>query len=275
MNAFKKQCIELRKKDHTLSEIVKITGRPKTSIYFHIRNTPLSRARMDQIKTAHARIAIGLAAERRGKSARLYKKFSVWNAPMVCLVSHLLFDGEIKRSGCIYNNRNIPLLDRVEQCMKTIYEREPKRYLNALTGVSRISYFNVSLAEYLKEKSRLLLKEVPGFNKDLQREFIRSFFDDEGCMDFRPRRNVRQIRGYQKESSMLFLIQKLLPNFGIQSHVIRNEVVISGKDNLIKFQDGINFSHGVRINGSRSNSIWKESLEKRELLARAIASYKK
>ncbi|RJQ33427.1 hypothetical protein C4568_04580 [Candidatus Parcubacteria bacterium] len=275
MNAFKEQCIELRKKDFTLNEIVKITGRSKTSIHFHIRDLPLSRAKQLKIKAAKRRFAIKLAADRRGKSARLHKKFSDWGTESVCLVSHLLFDGELKRSGCVYNNRNISLLNRVEQCMKVIYDREPKRYLNKLTGVSRISYHNVSLAEYLKERSEHLLREIPGLDKDLQREFIRSFFDDEGCMDFRPQRNLRQIRGYQKKPTILFLVQKLLLNFELPSRISGNEIIISGKENLIKFKKEINFSPGIRINGNRSNSIWKQSLEKRVLLARAIASYQK
>ena len=33
MNAFKEKCIELRKQDYTLSEIVEVTGRPKTSVH--------------------------------------------------------------------------------------------------------------------------------------------------------------------------------------------------------------------------------------------------
>jgi hypothetical protein len=273
MNSFKQRCIELRKQDHTLDEIAKITGRPKTSVHFHIRKIRLSSGKRSIIRVARVESAKRLAAVRRGKSARSYKKFTEWNADSVCLVAHLLFDGELKRAGCIYNNRNIPLLNRVEWCMKIVYDREPKRYLNTLTGVSRISYFNVSLAEYLKEKSENLLKDISTLGKDLQREFIRSFFDDEGCMDFRPQRNVRQIRGYQKNISTLHLIHDLLRNFDIQSHVVRNEVVISGKENLIKFKTDINFSPGVRINGNRSNSIWRKSHEKRDLLSRAIGSY--
>jgi len=83
------------------------------------------------------------------------------------------------------------------------------------------------------------------------------------------------IRGYQKDLHILILVQRLLAQRGIAAQVKQpNEVVISGKENLRKFQKEINFSPGVRINGRRSNSIWKQSLEKRELLARAIVSFK-
>ncbi len=273
MNSFKQQCIELRKKDYTLPEIVRITGRPKTSVHFHIQDLPLSAEKIKRIRAAHVRSAIRLAAARRGKSAQLYKKFSGWNIEIVCLIAHLLFDGELRRAGCIYNNRNISLLDRVEACMKTIYERAPTRYINRSTGVSRISYYNVSLAEYLMEKSKCLLRKISALDTELQREFIRSFFDDEGCMDFRIDRGTRRVRGYQKNPDILRTVQDLLTKFEIESKITGNEIVIRRKENLVKFQKQINFSHGVRINGNRSNSIWKKSYEKRYLLALAINSY--
>ncbi|MDO8518336.1 MAG: hypothetical protein Q7S26_03545, partial [bacterium] len=72
----------------------------------------------------------------------------------------------------------------------------------------------------------------------------------------------------------LELIKELLFDFTISSKIKKpNEVVISGKENLKKFQKEINFSRGVRINGGRSNSRWKESLEKRHILQQALGSY--
>lgn len=275
MNSFKQQCIELRRRDFTLPEIVRITGRPKTSVHFHIQDLPLSNLKRKKVQAARAFQARLLAEKRRGISARLFKRFTSWDNELVCLVSHLVFDGEIKHGGCVYNNRNIALLDRVEHCMKTIYSLEPKRYINTFTGVSRISYYNVSLGAYIKEKSIELLDEIKTFPVELKREFLQAFFDDEGCIDYRPDRNHRRIRGYQKNVEILKIVQKILADFRINSRIqLPNEVVIVDKNNLLKFEKEIGFSQGVRINGKRSNSIWKQSLEKREILRRAIASYK-
>ena len=275
MNDFKRQCQELRRAGHTLTEITKITGRPKTSIYSHIHNIPLSSERKQSIYAASGARAKLVAALRRGKSDRLFSKFINWNNSTVNAVSHLIFDGSISRTSCIYNNRNRSLLVMVENSMKEVYAYEPKRYFNEKTGVSRIGYFNVALSSYLKLKSEELLKGICTLSSDLKREFIRSFFDDEGCIDFRPKQNRRQIRGYQKDNSILFLIQKLLKDFNIESRVIKpNEVVITGKENLEKFQREINFSHGVKLNENRSNSIWKKPLEKRYLLDQAIKSFR-
>ena len=73
----------------------------------------------------------------------------------------------------------------------------------------------------------------------------------------------------------MLLVQKLLKDFQIPSAIHKpNEVVIMSKVNLEKFRKEINFSPGVFINGNRSNSIWKKSLEKRYLLDQAIKSFK-
>ena len=275
MNAFKRQCIELRKRDYTLLEIVKITGRPKTSVHFHIRGLPLSAEKRRKIGEANAARARAIAFRRRRLSAKKISRFHIWNGAAVSLVAHLLFDGEIKYGACVYSNRNIALIGRVENFMKTIYPVEPKRYTNGLTGVFRISYYNVSLVEYIKEKSVQLLQNIHSMSRECKREFLRSFFDDEGCIDYKLEINQRRIRGYQKKVEILSIVEGLLHDFDIESHIqLPNEIVMVGKGNLLKFQREINFSPGVRINGKRSNSIWKRPLEKRLLLRKAIASYK-
>lgn len=69
----------------------------------------------------------------------------------------------------------------------------------------------------------------------------------------------------------------MLLDFGIESKIDEkyNEIVISRKENLIKFRDKINVSKGIYINPERKNSIWKRKLEKREILEMVINSYQK
>ncbi len=274
MNTFKAQCILLRKRDFTLAEIMKKTGRSKTSVYFHIKNIALSKKKQKEIKQKSGERGRNVAQLRKGKAMRPFHLFTEWTPELVSLTSHLLFDGEMHKS-CVYNNRNRCLLERVKNHMRLLYMYEPKRYTNPVTGVHRISYHNVALALFLKEKALTLIAEIHSLGVEHQREFLRAFFDDEGCMDYREKRNLRQIRGYQNDRSILLVVQTTLENFGILAHLQgRNEVVISGKENLRLFQKEINFSKGVRINGMRPNSIWKHSFEKRVLLNRAIRSYK-
>jgi intein-encoded DNA endonuclease-like protein len=274
MESFKQRCISLRKRDYTLTEIAKLTKRSKSSVYFHVRGIELTARKKKLIQAETRKRAIRIAQERKGKSVRTFAFFDMWSKNTVHLVAHLMFDGEILRGGCIYNNRNMPLLNSVEHAMRELYEFEPKRYTNKTTGVHRIGYYNVALSAYMHRKTKELASTIGTLPLPLQRIFLKAFFDDEGCMDYRPARGLRRVRGYQKNRKILVIVHKLLKNFGIESSLQGvNEVVITGKQNLLTFQKHINFSPGVSINGQRSNSLWKESLEKRELLKRAIESF--
>ncbi|MCR4276088.1 MAG: hypothetical protein NUV90_01760 [Candidatus Parcubacteria bacterium] len=276
MNSWKEKCIALRKQGHTLPEIIQMTGKPKSSVYGYIREIQLSPARLQGIRKASGERIRKFALARKGKSVRSFKQFEEWNMEKVSLVAHLLFDGGVyPDSGCTYNNRSRALIKHVEKCMHAVYDFEPTRYTNPLTGVSRISYHNVALAIYMKDKVRKLLQNIYSFSPNLKGEFVRAFFDDEGCIDYRPEKNRRSIRGYQKDIEILRLIQTLLKDLGVESRIVLpNEVIIVGKENLLRFKKEVNFSSGVYMNGNRSNSRWKKHTEKRELLKRAIQSFK-
>jgi len=265
----------LRRLDYTLPEISKITGRPKSSIYAYIKEIPLSLTKQKSIKINSGIRISTLSTLRKGKSKKEFKKFTKWDPILVNLISHLVFDGEIKYSRCVYNNRSQALLDMVENEMRKVYKFEPSKYTNPLTKVSRISYFNVALAKYIKNKSTELLEGINYWPKSFKKAFLIAFFDDEGCVDFRIHRRLRRVRGYQKNTKILDLVKLLLNDFNITSAIHKpNEVVIMGKENLEKFRQEINFSPGIYINGNRSNSIWKKSLEKRYILDLAIKSFK-
>lgn len=260
----------------TIGEIMRLTGRPKSSIYTHIRNVPLTPEQKKKIVEKHTARIVAFNRARKGISAlgRHPKKFDSWGASSVSLVAHLLFDGEMNdRGSCVYTNSNHVLLEQVRVAMKEVYDFEP-RHIESTPGVFRISYHNVELQAYLKQKAVQLLNEIMILEKELQRQFLKTFFDDEGSVYFIGAR--RAVRGYQHDYSLLMLIQTLLKNFGINSVIDQKykEVTVTRKENLLRFQREIDFSAGLCINGKRTNSIWKESLEKREILRRAIASYR-
>ncbi|MHB1163366.1 MAG: LAGLIDADG family homing endonuclease [Minisyncoccota bacterium] len=272
---FKTQCVTLRNKGYSINEIMEVTGRAKSSIHTHIKGIPLSKERMKQYRESSGKWIRKFALARKGKSVRSFRTFDTWSADTVLLVAHLLFDGEIAKAKCVYNNRSKALIERVESLMRERYDFEPKWHQNKETGVWRISYHNVALSAYLNKKSKELLREIKKTPLNLRREFIRAFFDDEGCMDFRPKNNSRKVRGYQKDVQILGIIKSLLADFGITARIVLpNEVVIVGKENLMRFEQEINFSRGVCMNGNRSNSRWKKHVEKRELLRQAIVSFK-
>lgn len=276
MKAFKEQCIALRKKGYSIIEIMKATGKAKSSIYTHIKDIPLSSERIRDIRKASGKRIRKFSIARKGKSIRPFQTFNTWSTDTILLIAHLLFDGGVyPNRGCSYNNRSMALMLCVEEKMHLVYDFEPTHYTNPLTGVLRISYHNVALAGYLNNKIFELKKQIPHLPLNLRSEFLRAFFDDEGCIDYRPKESRRSIRGYQKDIKILKLIQSLLADFSIDSHIVKpNEVMIVGKENLIRFEQKINFSPGIYMNGNRTNSRWKKNIEKRHLLRMAIKSFK-
>lgn len=274
--SFKEQCINLRKAGYTLPEIMEKTGRSKTTVYFHIKDIPLSTKRIQQWHKASGRRIAQFNHARKGKSChdRHPIPFTTWTPELVMLVGHFMFDGEITYSSCVYNNRSNALINRVQKLTKLVYQYEPAKIIKP-DGVQRISYFNVEFAAYMKGKKKELLKDIMNLEQEAQRHFLQSFFDDEGCITFDIHDNRRKIRGYQHDKKLLQLVQTLLRNFDIESGInaSNTELFISRRKNLEQFQKEINFSPGVKINGKRSNSLWKKSLEKRKILQMAIDSY--
>lgn len=279
---FKEKCIELRNKNLTLGEIVLILDRPKTSIFWHIRNIPKSRLlkkKISSISSKYAKLNIirGLTPQ-KGESAlgRKYKDFKEWTPSLVNLVAHAVFDGEIKYGGVIYHNRCGELVDNFKSKMKIIYDFDPK-FIIKKGDVKTISYHNVELGRYFKLKKDELLKSIFRWSIEFQREFLKAFFDDEGSVGFHMLDHRRQVRGFQHNNRILYLVQNLLKNFGIDSKVDArfHEIIISRRENIDRYAKEINFSKGLRVNGKRSNSIWKKSLEKRKILADLLTSYQK
>ncbi len=279
-----KKCRLLRKKGFTLGEIVKIIQLPKTTIYGHVSDVVFSYKGTKRYKNIQEKIrAVNTnfinnfnIKFRKGKCipGRVVIKPNKWSDGLIFLVSHFMFDGEIRNNGCVYNNRNTSLINSVKLQMKNIFNIEPKVWFNAKTGVNRISYFYVELSSYIKEKSYELKTYIINAPMKEKKIFLQSFFDDEGCAY--KRKNKKLIRGYQHNSEILLLIHKLLKDFDIESKIDEKyqEIIISKKENFVKFRDKINFSKEVFINPDRSNSIWRQKLEKREILNKIIASYK-
>jgi len=275
MKAFGNLCKTLRKNGYTLGEIVQITGRPKTSVYFHINKmfkTKKLRLKLREIKIR----GIRGKGPVKGKSilGRHYTDFKDWTPAYVNLFAHVVFDGSIRNIGILYHNRSPALLRNFVSRMKGIYNFDPKIYKKN-DGVICLAYHNVELAPFFKDKISQLFAIITNSGRNLQKEFLSAFFDDEGSVDFRRLRHIRRIRGYQHDNSILMIVQKLLKNFSIDSKVDTrfHEIIISRRENIKKFAQEINFSKGLRVNGKRSNSIWKKDLEKRKILANLLASY--
>lgn len=282
-DTLKTACRELRAQGRSLNEICSILGRGKSTVYPHIQDIPLSEERRLQIQRENAERMRQYALANNGitrntKGVSLLGKhplpFPEWNAGLVGLVAHLIFDGTINAHSCVYYNRSLSLVDVVRKNMLRVYAHPPKIHLEP-NGVTRASWHNVELAALVRTKADELLATITYLDKELQRAFLRALFDDEGCVTYSIPRNARMVRAYQHSLPILRLAQTLLLVFGIESRIDHKgvELIISRKENLIRFRDEIGFSQGLRVNGDRTNSVWRRSLEKRAVLDRALASY--
>ena len=271
------KCQNLRRKGFTLGEIIKVTKLPKTTVFGHIRDVPLSIGRKKEIQENAIKRIVEFSRKRKGKciQGRVFSKPAGWTDKLIFLVSHFMFDGEITKGGCIYQNRNEDIINQVQDLMKEVFNLKPYSRFYKDTGVHRISYYYVELADYIRRKAKELKQHINNVSLQEKKIFLRSFFDDEGCVYCW--RNARKVRGYQHNLEILKLVQKLLKDFDIESKIDEKykEIVISRKINLIKFRDKINFSEGIFINPNRKNSIWKRKLEKRKILDYTINSYKR
>lgn len=269
------KCKKLRRRGFTLGKIIKSTGLPKTTVYNHIFEIPLPLEIKNKIIKENLRRLKKISSRRKGKciSGRVVLKPTAWTNELLFLVAHFMFDGEIQSHSCIYHNRNEALIDRVKLLMEKVFNLESRESINKETGVHRISYHYVELADYTREKAYELKKYIQTASLPEKKIFLRAFFDDEGCVNRSGRK--RLVRGFQYDLRTLKLVQKLLKEFNIPSRIDEKykELVISRKENLIKFRNKINFSKDIYINPERKNSVWKQKLEKREILQRIINSY--
>lgn len=271
------EVIQMRIDGFTLGEITSKTGLSKTTIFHHIKFIPKSDTLKKKIRTISQILQKKQADFRRGKSVKnyIFKKPKKWTPNFVNLVSHFLFDGRITHATCLYYNRNKILIDNIIFQMKNILNIDDYKIYQDRNNVTRLAYHNVEVALFIRQKADELLKYIISGSRQEKISFLQSFFDDEGCVDFKITKNRRGVRGYQHSLSILNIVRRLLEDVGIRGVVDKKyfEIVISKKENLVKFQKLINFTAGVTVNGARSNSIWKKSLEKREILKMAVDSY--
>lgn len=138
----------------------------------------------------------------------------------------------------------------------------------------RDTYFSRSLVKFINRKKKEIVNYIKNGPKEYKQCFLNAFFDDEGSVRFDRKHGNRKVRGFQDSIELLKLIKKLLLEFEIKSRIEgKNEIVISDKKSIIKFQKEINFSPKIFFNSKRKNSIWKKDIEKRVVLARMIESY--
>jgi len=272
----REKCRKLRRQGLSLGRIVKVTKLSKTTVWDQIKDICFSEKARERFESDRKKRVARSNRRRRGKCwpGRIVIKPSNWSPELIYVLSHFLFDGCVKRRYCQYYNTSKMQIELMKERVKNLFGIDTLTKLRK-NNVLSIGYHYVELGEYTIKKTKELKRYIKTASLEEKRIFLRSFFDDEGCISIGNDYRKRIVRGYQHSREILKLIQNLLKDFSIEGKINKTntEICISRRPNLIKFQKEINFSPGIYINPNRKNGIWKTKLEKREILEMAINSY--
>ena len=185
------------------------------------------------------------------------------------VVAHYLGDGCVTNKYAAYFNKNDALLNNFERDITTLFARIHLTKGKYNSGTKLIQIQNKEIIQFLKElvsDYRSYALRLPNFvnNKELQKEFLRAIYDDEGCVALRVFKKTNEIKRNltlaSKSQKFIEEIKDLLEkSFNIQSNKINryDKVVekkiftirtlsITGKKNFERFREEIDFYHPVK-----------------------------
>lgn len=271
------KCRSLRLAGRSLGEICRTVGLSKSTVFSYIKEVPLSAEQRELFRSRSREGTRRSNRLRRGIS-RPHNRLIVrprLSAKLILCASHFWFDGSLKQSQAAYYNRSETLVAQQEQLVSQLFQRGGRRRL-LKGGVIEFTIDSVEFVAFIERVTQKIHAKASFFPRRWKRMILQAFFDDEGNVYMSKEGRDRRVRGYQYDDSILQLIQQLLADFHIHARISRSSrcVEIKGQSELITFRKEIGFRAGIALNPARKNSIWKQPIEKRLLLDRAIASFR-
>jgi len=269
------KCRRLRQRGYSLGDISVRLGVSKSTLFSYVKDIVLRPWQVDKIETRRKEKNKNNPNPRKGKClpGREIKMPQAWSDDLVHLVSHLMFDGRIDESGCIYYSKDIYQIRHMRRLFAALFKVYPKVQLRD-HGVYGLPFYHVELADYIKKLSNRLAPYLNnGAPLSSKRVFLQAFFDDEGNVYYSG--SKRRVRGYQKSRERLEWVRNLLLDFRISGTINKTGIYIeiTNRENLENFAKQINFSAGIYLNPERKNSIWKEKISKKKILDLVLNSY--
>jgi transposase len=194
------------------------------------------------------------------------------------LIGHLIGDGSVMRKSYAirYTNTCLKLVLDVSKAFTSVYGLEGR--ITQRDGIINIDWCSKEAWKDLHSYTNYHCREwrVPTqifeYPKVLGPPFLRALFDDDGCVALCSSRKhenwqrwvcLRSICTYGCED-----IARLLSLFEIRSRKAYKAVIISGKENIKRFQSMVSFTTGVKVR----RGLWK-GIDKAEVLELLLASY--
>jgi len=194
----------------------------------------------------------------------------------VRIISHCLFDGSVNstKNGVYrvqYTNASKISVNEFISDMKNVFGLEPTEY-SKVNG-KNIEWYTVSfyskklfnrilqsLPEYSTAKENCRLKPwILNLSSKLKSEFLRAFWDDEGCIDINGK-----IHGKSKSKKVIKQLKEIHASLGIKTSIWRdntsnNYALYIKKDPLnIKKFSLTGFKHGIICRGKNIGKLKKE-----------------
>lgn len=269
------QCRRLRTKGYSFGEISSLAGIAKSTLYFYSKDIILNADQKQKVEARRKAKCSNKINPRKGKclSGREIIKPGSWSDKLVHVVAHFMFDGRVSEDGCIYYSKDKYQIEHMKSLICEIFKAKPRVQLRD-NGVYGLVFYHVEFAKYIKSRQEKLFEYLNnGAPSSSKKEFLQAFFDDEGNVYYS--NSTRRVRGYQKSSQRLEQIRDLLSSFGIRGQINKHGtyIEVTGRENLKKFSQHINFSSRIYLNPERKNSIWRKKISKRRLLKLSIDSY--
>lgn len=188
------------------------------------------------------------------------------------VIAHLMGDGNVSIRYLRYNNKNQFLLDKFQEDMNILFGDIHFIYGKCNSGTSFVQVQNKNILLFLRSlvsdfRSGSLKFPIFIKSNELKKEFLKAFYDDEGCVALRVFRKTSEIKRNitlcAKSKAFLTEIKNILQrDFLISSNKIteckkvdkiKNKeyyyyvLSISGKENFESFKNKIGFYHPDKI----------------------------
>ena len=185
---------------------------------------------------------------------------------MARIIAKICGDGNLSKRYIRYNNTCQDLLDEFCDDVKKEFGAVHLIFGKGNSGTSFVqiqdkrclNLLRHTLKSY-KSKDIKIPKLILNASTNIKKEFIRAFFDDEGCANLRINQKTKEWKRNVEISSKAFIflksIKHILENeFGIKTNRIIKfskkdplkfcyKLSITGKDNIEKFKKDIGFKH--------------------------------
>lgn len=305
-----KYSINLRKKGYSYSEISKkILNKLKlklndTTILDYVKNVKMTKLgkirynkKISRDRSKAGKLSSGPSLEislknlqkaiifhREKAKNRIKKQNKNLSLEKVRIIGHCLFDGSVINSNgyyCVnYSNNCKNLINKFKKDIWKVYNIKPTDLrkngkLNVLRYCSKALVENLNkYTNYNCHYSNIPNQIFKSRNKHLIIEFLRTFWDDEGMVNYGYSldRNgykhiKRQLEAYCDNNIIREKLKKLHNKIGIQPKLYNKKIIISRFDDLKRFSKLINFSKGLRVSYPKSKN---HNIEKRYILNKAV-----